>query len=123
MPSPSRLRSLVVVTAIVLGAGWAAQGLRAWTQGRLGEQVAARAAPGDITMLSSLVCEYCLAARTWFTAHQVPFDECFIESDAACAARFADSAAPGTPVLWVRGQRLIGFNAQAVADALEPRAR
>jgi hypothetical protein len=48
----------------------------------------------------------------------VAFDECFIETDAACAARFEALRAPGTPVLLVRGQLQTGFDAQRVLGAL-----
>ncbi|MCU0966750.1 MAG: hypothetical protein MUF08_17270 [Burkholderiaceae bacterium] len=50
--------------------------------------------------------------------HEVAFDECFIETDAACAARFEALRAPGTPVLLVRGQLQTGFDAQRVLGAL-----
>ena len=49
---------------------------------------------------------------------RVPFTECLIERDSRCAAAYTALMAPGTPVLLVRGQRLVGFNAQAVAGAL-----
>ena len=50
--------------------------------------------------------------------HDVPFSECFIERDTACAAQFEAARAPGTPVLLVRGQALVGFDAQRVRDTL-----
>jgi glutaredoxin len=118
MSLPPHTRALLAVTAIVLGVGWANRSWQDWRSDRIGERVAAAARPGDIRMLSSEVCEYCTAARTWFGAHRVPFAECFIERDAACAAEFDRAQAPGTPLLIVRGQRQRGFQAQAVADAL-----
>ena len=118
-----RVRALLTVSAIVIGVGWATQALQGWHSDRIGGQVAAVAKPGDIRMLSSNICEYCTKARNWFTANAVPFSECFIESDSTCAAQFADAAAPGTPVLLVRGQKLVGFDARAVADALGVRSQ
>ena len=115
---PPKLRSVLVLAALVLGAFAAMQGLQAWSRARLGPQVAAAAKPGDIFMIASLTCVYCAAARAWFEANRVPFTECLIERDARCAAHYNALMAPGTPVLLVRGQRLLGFNAQAVADAL-----
>ena len=115
---PPKLRSVLVLAALVLGAFSAMQGLQAWSRARLGPQVAAAAKPGDIFMIASLTCVYCAAARAWFEANRVPFTECLIERDARCAAHYNALMAPGTPVLLVRGQRLLGFNAQAVADAL-----
>ena len=116
--APSTLRSVLVLAALVLGAFAAMQGLQAWSRARLGPQVAAAAKPGDIFMIASVTCVYCAAARAWFDANRVPFTECLIERDARCAAHYNALMAPGTPVLLVRGQRLLGFNAQAVADAL-----
>ena len=115
---PPKLRSVLVLAALVLGAFAAMQGLQAWSRARLGPQVAAAAKPGDIFMIASVSCVYCAAARAWFDANRVPFTECLIERDARCAAHYSALMAPGTPVLLVRGQRLLGFNAQAVADAL-----
>ncbi|HWH81499.1 MAG TPA: hypothetical protein VNU71_04610, partial [Burkholderiaceae bacterium] len=60
----------------------------------------------------------CAAARAWFDAHRVPFTECQIELDAACAEQYRALLAPGTPVMIVRGQRLLGFDARAIAQAL-----
>ncbi|CAN5899289.1 hypothetical protein BH11PSE8_BH11PSE8_37560 [soil metagenome] len=118
-----RVRSLLTLSAIVIGVGWATQAVQGWHSDRIGDQVAAVARPGDIYMISSNVCEYCTKARNWFTANSVPFGECFIETDAVCAARFADAAAPGTPVIMVRGEKLVGFDARAVADVLGARSQ
>ena len=121
--STPRLRSLLgLVIAVVIGAA-AMQGFTWWSRERLGAQVAASARPGDIHMIASVTCVYCAAARAWFTENRVPFTECEIERDAACAAKYNALMAPGTPVLLVRGKRLLGFSAQAVADALATRTQ
>ena len=100
-------------------AGTAAmQGFAWWSRERLGAQVAANARPGDIHMISSVNCVYCAVARDWFSKNGVPFTECLIERDAVCAAKYNALMAPGTPVLLVRGRRLLGFSAQALAAAL-----
>ena len=115
-------RSLLgLVTAVVVGAA-AMQGVAWWSQGRLGALVAAQAKPGDIQMIASVTCVYCAAARAWFTENRVPFTECEIERDAACADAYNALMAPGTPVMLVRGKRLIGFSRQAIAEALSTRA-
>ena len=46
-----------------------------------------------------------------------------IEHDPLCAATYNALMARGTPVMLVRGRRLVGFSAQAVADALTTRAQ
>lgn len=97
-------------------------GLNGWERlqsERLGTRLAALARPGDVAMISSESCTYCARARAWFGANGVPFAECFIETDAACAARFRALMAPGTPVLLVRGETQVGFSPQRVVAALE----
>lgn len=96
----------------------------AWWRGRgedaLGARLAAAARPGDIRMLSSLTCVYCERARLWLGAQRVPFSECFIERDAACAQQYRALGARGTPTLLVRGQPQLGFDPQRVLAALQP---
>ncbi len=115
--STTRRSLLGLITVVVSGAA-AMQGVTWWSRERLGAQVAANARPGDIHMIGSVTCVYCAAARAWFNENRVPFTECLIERDDACAAKYNALMAPGTPVMLVRGKRLLGFSAQAVADAL-----
>lgn len=111
-------KSLLVLLALIVGVGVAMELYRDRASDSLGRQVAAHARPGDIEMLSSVTCPYCDRARAWFERHQVAFSECFIEKDEACAARFQASMSRGTPTLFVKGERLVGFDAQAVLTAL-----
>ena len=119
----TKLRSLLGLAALVVIGAAAMQGFTLWSRERLGAQVAANARPGDIHMIASVTCVYCAAARAWFNENRVPFTECEIERDAACAEAYNALMAPGTPVMLVRGKRLLGFSAQAVADALATRPR
>lgn len=113
-----RWRSLAAVTAIVIGVGAANQWWNDRSRDALGARVAAAARPGDIRMLASEICEYCIDARAWFGAHNVPYSECTVERDAACAAEFERTRAAGTPVMIVRGKTLVGFAPHAIAEAL-----
>ena len=119
----ARHRAALALLLLVLCTAAAMQAFMAWSRARLGAAAAASARPGDIHMLASLGCVYCAQARAWFDANKVPFTECLIERDAQCATTYAALFAPGTPVLLVRGRPLVGFNAQAVADALATRAQ
>ena len=110
--------SILGLVVLVLAVGAASQWWTGHSQARLGEQLAAQARPGDIQMLSSTTCAFCAVARQWLQQHPVSFIECFIETDAACAARFEAVRAPGTPVVLVRGQPQTGFDAQRVLDTL-----
>ena len=107
--------------AVVLLAVWSGtQALQWWSARQLGADASALARPGDIQMISSVTCVYCAKARAWFTAQSIPFTECFVEKDAACAAQYSALLAPGTPVIVVRGQPQVGFSAQRVEAALRP---
>jgi len=102
----------------VLVVGGLSEAWRAWSAARVGSEAAALARPGDIEMIASDTCVFCAQARAWFGAHGVPYTECSIERDEACAARFRALMSPGTPVLMVRGQPQVGFSPQRVAQAL-----
>ena len=115
-----RLRSGLSLLVLVLVVAAASEGWRAWSAARLGDEVAALARPGDIEMIASDTCVYCARARAWFDAHAVPFTECSIERDEACARRYAALLAPGTPVLVLRGRAQLGFSPQRIAGALRP---
>jgi glutaredoxin len=106
----------LVLLILLVGTGWEAW--RAWQQQRAVAALASLARPGDLRMISSQSCVYCAQARQMLRAGRVPFDECFIERDAACAADFQALGAPGTPLLRVRGQVQLGFSPARVAQAL-----
>lgn len=114
----TQLRSLVVLVLLVLGVGGASEWWREYQATQLGRQIAALARPGDILMISSVTCPFCERARRWMTLRQVPFTECFIERDAACAERYQALGARGTPTMWVRGAAQLGFSPQLVLDRL-----
>ncbi len=112
-----RRQGLILIGLIALvSVAW--EGYRQWEDQRMAEHIAAAARPGDIRMLSSETCVFCTRARQWLTQHRIPFQECFIERDAVCAADFRALRAPGTPVLIVRQQMQVGFQPERVAQAL-----
>ena len=105
--------------ALVIAAVWTGtQLLHSFGSERIGREMASTAKSGDILMMSSLTCEYCLQARTYFNEHKIAFTECFIERDEACAAAYKALQSPGTPMLVVRGQRQVGFSAERVVQRL-----
>jgi hypothetical protein len=114
---PSR-RSLIVLVALVLAVSGGSSWWAARHQQDIGSEVAAKARPGDIRMLSSTTCASCMVARLWFQEHRVPFSECYIDRDEACAREFAATRSPGTPVLLVRGVPQVGFSAERLRDSL-----
>lgn len=120
--SPTARQGLgLLLLMLLVSTGWEAW--RAWQQQRAGAALAQLARPGDVRMISSQTCVYCARARQTLQAAGVPFEECFIERDAACAADYQALGAPGTPLLRVRQQLQLGFHPQRVAQALaEPPA-
>ena len=111
-------RSLLILVGVILALSAGTQ-LWDWRQQQLlGRQMASVARPGDIMMLASDTCEYCVMARAYMRMHAVPYSECSIERDTACAARYHGLKSPGTPVMVVRGDAQVGFMPSKVLDRL-----
>jgi len=117
MARPST-RSLLGLLALVMGVSGAASLWRDHLAQILGQEIARQVRPGDLRMLSSQTCVYCAQARRWLTARRIPFDDCVIEQDAACAEQYRRLGAPGTPLMLVRGQAQLGFSPQQLRDRL-----
>lgn len=116
--APRRRRSWLRPLLITLAAWLVLQSWQSYTDKRSGAALAALAKPGDIVMLSSETCSYCKSASRFMTEHHIPFSECFIETDTACADSYRAQQAPGTPTLLVRGERLVGFDPARIVKAL-----
>ncbi|MCE4553169.1 glutaredoxin family protein [Roseateles cellulosilyticus] len=114
MKSPPWSLIVVVAVAWLVSSAW-----RGHVEAGDAEQLARQVKLGDIRMISSETCPYCVAARRWMTAQGVPFSECFIERDAACVADYQALGAVGTPTLVVRGQRVIGFDRARIVDIMK----
>lgn len=118
-PRPgSGRRGLWSLLLVILAAGALAEGARAWVQQQRAQALRAVATPGDIRMISSESCVFCAQARAWLTRERLPFEECFVERDARCAADYDRLGRPGTPTLLVRGQAQLGFDPERITVAL-----
>lgn len=115
---PKRRRSWARPLLIAAAAYVLLVAIQGRTDQQIGAALAALAKPGDIVMLSSETCTHCAQARRWLTEHRVPFSECFIEKDAACADRYRAQQSPGTPTLLVRGERHVGFDPGRITKTL-----
>ena len=108
--------SLLAVVAVT----WlASTAWRGHVADRDGELLAQRVQPGDIRMISSETCPYCLAARRWMKDEGIAFDECFIERDAPCRADYQARGGMGTPTLVVRGRTVLGFDRARIIEILK----
>lgn len=87
------------------------------------QSLAVYSQPGEILMISSETCTHCVSARHWLHTRDVAFTECVIEQDTQCAARYQALHAPGTPVLVVRDQVLLGFSPEAIWNVLKAPVR
>jgi len=108
---------LAAIVAVVYGAQLAWQHHVEATRGR---ELAALVAPGDLHMIASDTCPYCVVARRRLDAHQVAFGECSIERDPACRAEYERLGSPGTPAFVVKGRHLVlGLDEQRLRQALQ----
>ena len=123
-PSPRTVPQLGVLVLLVA----LAYGITQWWSVRRSDDAVAQALavysqPGEILMISSENCSHCAFARRWMRTREVAFSECVIEHDTQCAARYQALYAPGTPVLVVRDQVLLGFSPQAIWNVLKAPVR
>lgn len=116
---PSAFSSLWPLALIVLAVSGLMQGVQYWQGEQQGQALRALVRPGDVLMLSSRTCTFCTQARAWLDAQRIPYRECFIESDADCAAQYRAQMAPGTPTFVLRGQqRVVGFDKERIRQLL-----
>ena len=116
--STSRRRPWLRPLVIALAAWAVMQSWQNYRDKQAGVTLASLAQPGDIVMLSSETCAYCKTANRFMTDNGIPFSECFIETDTACADSYRAQQSPGTPTLLVRGERQVGFSPDRIAKAL-----
>jgi glutaredoxin len=84
-----------------------------------GEAVRQAQPEGRITLYTTQTCSYCAAAKRWLATERVPYTECLVDTDAACAERFRRMGEPGVPVVQVdEDQFRLGFDADWLAKAL-----
>jgi glutaredoxin len=111
-------RELFSFVAVVLCATLAFEAWQQWQSWRQAQALATLVRAGDLRLISSQTCVYCTQARRWLQAKALPFSECFIEQDAACAATYRALHSPGTPLVMVRGEPQLGFDPERVRRAL-----
>lgn len=107
---------LAVIMLVFVGGS---KGLRWWTQEKAATMVKAHATAGDITMYATASCIYCVKARIWMADHQVPWQECDVELNAICRQTYASQGSPGTPLMQVKGQWHLGFDAEWLSRAIQ----
>ncbi len=118
-PSSSDQRSwwgLALLLAVIWGGSTLIQFGRTQAQG---EAVRQAQPEGRITLYTTQTCSYCASAKSWLAAERVPYTECLVDTEAACAERFRRMGEPGVPVVQVdEDQFRLGFDAGWLANAL-----
>lgn len=106
----SELIVLLVVMALAFGAGQWLRGSRPAGSDEQGAALRAAVQPGELQMISSTTCAYCTKARLWLTEQQVPFDECFVETNTSCRQRWLAVGAQATPTFVVGRTAVLGLD-------------
>ncbi|WP_294635396.1 glutaredoxin family protein [uncultured Aquabacterium sp.] len=107
--------SLLVLLAVVAGAS---EGWSRWRDRDIAQAVRSGAAPGEIEMFTTQTCPYCAQARYWLDRHDISWRECNVDTTPSCRTRFEAQGAPGVPLMHVRGQWHLGFDARWLAEAV-----
>jgi len=72
-----------------------------------------------ITIYTTPSCVYCKIAKTFFTEHNVAFEEKDVtKDDAARDAMIQKSGQMGVPVIDVNGKVVVGFDEDALKNLL-----
>ncbi len=118
-------RHPLIAIALVAGLSWGGgQAARKVLENQRADTLRSlAAAPGTIRMLSSNTCTVCEFAHAWLTKHEIPFEMCTIETDAACRAEFEQRRAIGTPTfVLANGRTELGFQVRNLIAALQAEA-
>jgi len=88
---------------------------------------AGSSADSKVILFSTSWCPHCRSARQWLEANKVPFEEKNVESDSAAQRLLAelgrkqglpDNMLSSVPILYVKGQLILGFNQSELARLL-----
>ncbi|HEY3816456.1 MAG TPA: glutaredoxin 3 [Polyangiaceae bacterium] len=71
----------------------------------------------DVTMYTTQVCPYCIAAKRLLAARQIPFDEIDVSRDDAKRAWLVEATGRRTvPQIFIRGESIGGYDELAALD-------
>jgi glutaredoxin len=66
--------------------------------------------PLDIVMYATPTCGYCIRARNYFDQHALAWREINIDASPTAAADFRARGGQGTPLIFINGTRVEGFD-------------
>ena len=112
------LRSLLGLAALVAVVWGGAEGLGRWQDARAAEAIRDRSQRVGITLYTTSSCPYCARAASWLNRHGVRWQECNVETDAACLRAYSEQGSPGVPLVRAGERWHLGFQAPWLAEAL-----
>ncbi len=75
-------------------------------------------AADTVVMLGASWCGYCARTRDHLASRKIQYCEYDIEQSAEGASRYRAAGAGGIPIIFIKHDRLLGFDAKALDDAL-----
>lgn len=72
----------------------------------------------DVVMYATQSCSYCVKARSYFTSHDVAWQERDIETSQKAHAEWKAMGGVGTPLIVIDGERFHGFDQRRLDTAL-----
>lgn len=101
------MRMKLLLTVALAAAGWGLVTLPVAMNANATE--AAKASP-EVIMYTTSTCSYCAKARTWFSSHDIAWDERDIESSADARQEWTQLGGKGTPLILINGNPVHGFS-------------
>jgi glutaredoxin/predicted RNA-binding Zn-ribbon protein involved in translation (DUF1610 family) len=95
---------LVALIALLFFAG------RAWLHGSRGSAGPAPGAVAGVEIYTTSYCGTCKIAKAYMRRHGITYTEYDVEADIDRRREFYDRGGKGTPLIFVRGQRMEGFD-------------
>jgi glutaredoxin/predicted RNA-binding Zn-ribbon protein involved in translation (DUF1610 family) len=95
---------LVAVIALLFFGG------KAWLHGSRGSAGPAPVAVTGVEIYTTSYCDTCKIAKAYMRRHGIAYTEYDVEADIDRRREFYDRGGKGTPLIFVRGQRMEGFD-------------
>lgn len=76
-----------------------------------------------VKIYSTTTCPWCVRAKQWFKEQGIEFEDINVQKDEAAAKEMVEkSGQTGVPVIDINGKIIVGFNLEAIKQALEGEA-
>jgi glutaredoxin len=82
---------------------------KSWLPGSRGDETVAPGELAEIEIYTTSYCEPCKVAKSYMRQHGIAYTEYDVEADIDRRREFYKRGGKGTPLIFVRGQRMDGF--------------